>query len=482
MASIPTRPQPLRANRPASTTAPSSSSRVASNASGKEPVHLPLYRRLLFPYESGDAEIKGLIRGRGDQVDEIDARLHHLIALALRAYILSWYTAFSPRDKTFLPHVQRNVISPLLSPILNDLYADPSRILHLVLLDLPTILRLHIRTYWEARASSSLRGTELGAAYHARLPLLAVDAEQGTLDPLYLGALVDALLKSHLPAKDYAASCEKLMIREVVARSILASVGRRLSQNWFWWQILLRVMGEPGAPPPLPGKQTWNEMVSRWIALLLQLFSTVTWLFALYTACAPPLPTFRRCHEPWVLLTREMLGVDGRYGIANRSWGKRLLWGSIEITVDLFAPVLDRFVVSSLRRLETLTHWITRIVPHLIETHFLTPETSLKLIDTVETILFPDGYPGPSPSDPSAEETAELGVRVDRRLAESLPPFIKKSFFPRPTDVAALVDPLDDTACTAHLVAMVLDATVAAILPAMVLGQPVVGSEKEVVR
>lgn len=63
-----------------------------------------------------------------------------------------------------------------------------------------------------------------------------------------------------------------------------------------------------------------------------------------------------------------------------------------------------------------------RILPHLIETQLLTPSTSIKLIDLLERILFPlDGYPAPTPPDPSSEEVKDMRIRIEKRLGGMLP-------------------------------------------------------------
>lgn len=63
-----------------------------------------------------------------------------------------------------------------------------------------------------------------------------------------------------------------------------------------------------------------------------------------------------------------------------------------------------------------------RILPHLIETRLRTPPIMLKLVDLIERILFPlDGYPAPTPPDPTSEETESMRVQLEKRLSESIP-------------------------------------------------------------
>jgi len=62
------------------------------------------------------------------------------------------------------------------------------------------------------------------------------------------------------------------------------------------------------------------------------------------------------------------------------------------------------------------------IIPYLITTHLLTPRLALRLVDLLEKILFPlDGYPAPSPPDPTAEEARVMRREIEERLSVILP-------------------------------------------------------------
>ncbi len=51
-----------------------SETKSKTSTTGKEPVHLPLYRRLLFPYQSIEEDVPGLIKGQGELVGVINER------------------------------------------------------------------------------------------------------------------------------------------------------------------------------------------------------------------------------------------------------------------------------------------------------------------------------------------------------------------------------------------------------------------------
>ena len=58
------------------------------------------------------------------------------------------------------------------------------------------------------------------------------------------------------------------------------------------------------------------------------------------------------------------------------------------------------------------------------------PKTSIGLIDLLERILFPlDGYPAPTPPDPTPEEVVTMRQELDERL---------EGFIPRESDSSYL--------------------------------------------
>jgi hypothetical protein len=253
------------------------------------------------------------------------------------------------------------LILPILKPILISIYDDPERLVELILLDLPTLLGVHVRVYWEAKRAivlygavdtgdggseratsgdqygertstrataaggiqSSLRQSESGssrqtdfplgtrkqrpvhthnlaAAYHSRLPLPSVpysaspispSSEQRPppaadiaeshiyttgsnlsphppvdkaahtgegdgcadiachggyeLSPVYLTALSDSILRRYLPSEQYASDVQRLMAMEILGRTVIGGLGRKLGEGWFWWGLILRFVGEP---------------------------------------------------------------------------------------------------------------------------------------------------------------------------------------------------------------------------------------------
>ncbi|WWC65939.1 uncharacterized protein I303_108561 [Kwoniella dejecticola CBS 10117] len=529
----------------------------------KSTVHLPLYRRILFPHDDPSSTIPQIVRGqRGDspELEVINERLYNLIALALRAYVQSWYIRFSP-NRTLSPSINRTIIQPIISPILTDIYLHPDRLCRFLLIDLPTILTLHLKTLDEARSSLeylpadqeksniasasnsndhvvSGSGNGLGRRYHSRLPLLSISvsshASTDTVDtpgagggirgedgeyvvsPLYLKALSSSMINHYIPStssqhieagqggrKDAEGitDLEKIMTREILANLVLGSTVKRLVQRWFWYQIILKLLGEPvlkistrtNSQNAMKEREaakrgSLDEMVVYWFNTTLQILYTL-WniiinIVALYSASPKEVfPKYQRSWEPTMLFLKEYLGLNRHRNGAKITWSTRLLWGTFELMLGLCG------------------HWLDRLLPHLIFRYILTPQTSLKVIDILEKVLFPDGYPVPSPPDPTEVEVVDLKERTMRRLDEVIPTPMKRVPFAEDGNVNGkedgvqtrragvgsevelerLLDPIENTSCNAHLVAMLLNCLGATLIPDLVVpSQNDLGGEDDV--
>ncbi|EIW71402.1 hypothetical protein TREMEDRAFT_73296 [Tremella mesenterica DSM 1558] len=343
----------------------------------KDPVHLPLYRRLLYPRAPLYLSVPPFLDGDTLEIVLLNERIHHLIALALRYYVLSWYSRLSPRDRTLLPIINSQIIRPILQPILTSIQSNPSNIIIFLLLDLPNIISIHLRTFrqsLEARnVLSPLPGIKTpGEAYHSRLPLLSVclipsntpsppttsdqdnREEQGEkqdllgnaeyiVSPIYLTALADSLTKLYIPIETQS-EVESPILREILGRAVLGAISRRLVEGWFWYQIILRFLGEPKSSVSV--KETavkerttatediWAFFVRLW-TILLGIWNWATGVVALYSETSRD-ERYDGCHLIWLSVIREILGVD-----EERIWHRRLIWGSMEMFVNLLGPIID---------------------------------------------------------------------------------------------------------------------------------------------
>ncbi|ORY34615.1 PXA domain-domain-containing protein [Naematelia encephala] len=438
-----------------------------SQPRSKSPAHLPLHRRLLFPTFPPNKPLPRIVLGSDPELDVLNERIYHLLALLLRAYVLSWYPTFS-KDRTLLPILTSTVILPVLSPILNDI--SPVRLIDLVLLDFPTLLTLHITTYHAAlnaipipgTAASKSRQERITAAYHARLPLLCVEEGSSELSSLYLTCLADALLKLYLPPTEYAVETERIMLRELLGRVVLGGIGRKISQGWFWFSLLLKLFdAQPTtAPSAIKNKNinilqvTLGFLMALWTGLMGFWKAGVT-LTEIISVLPQAPDNHHRILEPWLDLLRAILDIDGTRS-GRRFWRKRLSFGALEMILNPFHPLFDR------------------LLPHMVQSRLLTTETALKITRLLEDILFPvDGYPGPTPPDPTPEEIKETRGQLEQRIKDRLPHSLQAVFFPIPSDLSAVVDPLANTGCNAHLVGMMLEAAVGAVVPDLLASEEV---------
>jgi hypothetical protein len=415
---------------------------------------VPLALAPLFPASTLEQEL-------------LHERIYHVIALALRAYMNTWYSKIAPRDQLLLPVVNRDVIVPLLGPLLATVTTaeGQERLVDLVLLHIPVLLATHVQTYWSAR-SNVFGGTSLADAYHARVPTLAVVPVDGTyvLNPAYTSALVDSLLILRLPKADYEAEAERIVIREVVARVVLGSVGKRLAAAWFYAQVALKLMGKPGEPIRWKKNKTNGKLASTTLMTLHKTYTSVlavatlvwtvgAWLITFLSECPPPKDKYTRLADGPLALARAVLGIDGRSGLVAPSWPSRLAFSATEVAATLFSPVIDR------------------LVPFLIA-DAITAKNGLRLIDHVERLLFPDGWPGPPPIEPTPEEARDLDVDFRQRVHEVLPKYAQAAVTALPGERPAdtLIDVISDPGCTAHLVGILLTAIVGALIPELVEG------------
>ena len=347
--------------------------------STKEPAHLSLHRRSLFPTLSPDKPLPALVPGRREEIALLNekcvgplsflhplfirrapcahSRIYHLIALALRAYVLTWLPRIT-RDRSLLPHIHQDLLAPILTPIFASIASDPDSLVPLILHDLPGVLVLHIKTYWTARETSRILHEPLDKSYHSVLPLLstepagpqrppeegrnAVPEGQYVLSGLWLTAFSDSVAKLYLPEKEYQVDVQRTMVRELIGRTVLGGVGRRLVEGWFWYGLILRLLPSPKplykATSPRSLAENSLSIAYTVISGFWKIWAVGTWIAASLTAA--PASEHKDCASSWLELARVILGVDGRLG--KRNWALRLAWGLIEMVMVLFSPLLDR--------------------------------------------------------------------------------------------------------------------------------------------
>jgi hypothetical protein len=235
---------------------------------------------------------------------------------------------------------------------LTSLHDDSSTLLDLVLLDLPTVIELHIKTYREAVHNTKLGYGPVADAYHARLPLQSVvkEGDRWELSPLYYTSLADGVLKNGLSVEEYGSTVERLMARELLGRMVLGGVGKKLSEDWFWYSLLLKLLGEPRDEGTInedttsTPKSNIAETVSTWViriwSMMTMMWTAIIALAAFHSGAPVPQERYHGCLRPWLSVVKSLIGYD-----ENRS-GKpimaRLLLGMVDCFALLSSPIIDR--------------------------------------------------------------------------------------------------------------------------------------------
>lgn len=196
----------------------------------------------------------------------LNDQIYHFLALALRAFVLSWWSKLTPRDKDLLPQITV-ILQHLIRKINQRLQrADLSQALFT---SIPLLFKQHYSDFRQAqdRIGSSYGNVTPSSIQHVfdrMQPHIAVripgedDSGEASdpkllVDPVYLTACVDLVLKECLPHEDSQSEMERSIVREIIVGPVLGGVLPKLAQPWFINTILLDLLKSPQA----------NEQVSR---------------------------------------------------------------------------------------------------------------------------------------------------------------------------------------------------------------------------
>ncbi|KAI0762793.1 PXA domain-containing protein [Fomes fomentarius] len=231
-------------------------SSTADKTSNRPPPAKPvtLAKRILFPALPPDADLPPLLLHPGAAL-ELNPELYDFIALALRAYVNTWWTKITRYDKEFLPEITR-ILTVVIRTLETRLLATD--LSPLVFRDLPTLLTQHWTDYRNAQAKQHTSYASGGAAslsqlFHQMQPHMALSTD-GVLDPVYVRQAVDHILKTCLPSEDYEPETERYIVREIIVK-VIAGVLPRVTQPWFIHKIILdqlgpeQAVGEATEPP-----------------------------------------------------------------------------------------------------------------------------------------------------------------------------------------------------------------------------------------
>ena len=413
-----------------------------------------LAKRLLFPNDPLPLLIS----------QDLTPELYDLIAISLRAYVSPWWSKISRYDKDLLPHITRILIS-----VIRVLHSRTQAldIQSLVFRDAPPIITQHYRDYRNAASKTSTAYATGGAVPLSTLfsylqPHIAI-LPDGSLDPEYYRQIVDHILKVCLPPEDYDPEPERLIIREIIVKTLLNDIIPKITQPWFIHRTILDLIGPPEDPSYFPSQSQPSLSSSSFslhtlIVLVLSALQSFSGMcLALIHAYKQALSTIKRVHqsppapqptfstpiatppEPLIFSTHKVPlpisstsssssdpGLSTTSSVStptttsfqqpqphpdNVNYAQAPLTMISEITCsrDRFSSSISFTTLSMISVF--MTPFLDKLLPYLLS-DLLSPAFILTVIKTAKRTLFPNGYPGPPPVEPSPEEQAELRARL----------------------------------------------------------------------
>jgi len=406
-----------------------------------------------------------------------------LIALVCREYIHSWYGRISPdRDRHFVQQV--------CAILVHLIQALEVRIAHLdwvelLVLDLPAVLERHVRDWDQAQdkaGTGHAHNYKVDEVFHLLQPHIAVATVEGTagpgsepsVDPTYLRAMVDNLLRLLLPPEDYRAETERTIVREIVVNVVFASIYNKVAQPWFVHSTLAKMLeaaearrapevarrrreasaaAKEGITPITP--QLIIDKVLATVSTIPKLFSAVgSSVSALYhTAISAPVPPHYANQPSLMAPTFNLI--------------RTILPPSPVVTQSLHYLQLPLTLLSS---------FTTSLAFHLVNDKLVTASLARTVLDAATRGLFPDGHPPPRVPDPSPAEQDEWRRRCEAAVARALPSGVVRVLVPagvddRPVALARhLLRGLDSQVANVHLLVLLVDLVVGKLFPEMVVG------------
>lgn len=219
-----------------------STASVTSNTTGRQ---TSLARRLLFPSLPPGSPLPPLFVSPACP-PELHEEVYDFIALALRAYVNTWWSKITRYDKEFLPQLT-NILTHVIRALEQRLLAADLSVF--ALCDVPALVTQHYIDYRDAAAKVSTSYATGGAhslphLFHQLQPHLAVSAH-GQVDEEYFRHALDLVLRLCLPPEDCAPEAERYILREILLKLIVRDVIPRITQPWFIHKSVLDLLGPP---------------------------------------------------------------------------------------------------------------------------------------------------------------------------------------------------------------------------------------------
>jgi hypothetical protein len=414
-------------------------------------------------------------------VPDLSDEIYDLIALALRAYVSPWYSKISRYDKDFLSHLSTVLTSVIIN--LHTRVSSPSAyadIPSLVLIDLPVILAQHYRDFRSARDRLGSAYANGGAAslrtLFARVQPHTAFGDDAVINIEYYRQVVDHILRLLLPPDDYAPDAERIILIEVILNVFLNDIIPRISHPAFIYNLLLDLVGSDDGDNSqltkheLPSSSTFSFSFHNLIVGVLsalQAFSTlcltlihhykhtVSTIKLLQSQHPSPYPPKHYAHPPLALIS-EILSVQTSFFLTFSLTSLSMLASLFSIPIFSSSPPI-----------------LPLLLPHILLTTLSSPSFLLSTTRTLKNSLFPNGYPGPPPPEPTPEQVSLLRTKLINNICRNnhrkLPRFLLGPNCRKTVEEA--LDPLADEECNKRLVVFLLDRVLVGLFPELVGGQ-----------
>ncbi|CAG7851643.1 SubName: Full=Uncharacterized protein {ECO:0000313/EMBL:CCA70162.1} [Serendipita indica DSM 11827] len=455
--------------------------RSGGSKTSNSTINVTLARRLLFPYLPLTTPLPPLVGTYGTPEENekrrndpafkaLNNELYDFLALVVRGFVLPWWSKITPRDKEFPQEITRIAASLIKQVESRAMAADIPALLANAI---PLLVAQHYQDFRLAQAklptsyATGLQGhsDSLPHLFHSFQPHMAVTAE-GTVDPNYLRQVVEHIMKACLPPEDWEAEAERAIIREIVLKILLESAFPRLSQPWFIQKTMLELLGPPKETVPPPPVTRSGSAFHTFVILFLSAVQVVSGFAiaaiaglqaTLHTVTEVNASTFRQkttsqTGEDMAFPTLEMLAEI--LNMRERAAAAAILY-LLQLILGALAP------------------FVNRLVPYLFYTH-THPSMFTKILAQSKKVLFPDGYPGPPPVEPTIEEQVLIREQLEKRLFDCVFPVAAKLLFGTKLSIQGrtirgILDPLGSKQCNVHLLIFLLDAIVVSLFPELAL-------------
>ena len=310
--------------------------------------------------------------------DELNQEIHKLISLLVKQHVRSWYTELSQDEQLF----------NLLKELTNEIHAKLAGRAQVVdweafaVESLPELVLLHLQDF--NRATERCRTNQnFATSFIDQHSHIGVIDEQA-----YLTHVSDGLLTILLPYDDLINDVAYSFTRELLADLLLRDVVDRLSEPWFWDEMILKFIEQRNKK----SHGSWSEVLLSISDRIMAFVRTTTWTArrSLYDTAIPS-------------IIEELLRPS------ELPLGKMLL-------SDVVLPIADLLVGDTI--LQRMRKGLRRSLNNASLT---------KVVRLTHHILFPDGQPSPTRVIPSLTEQEDNRARVAQALPIAFPFLAHKS-------------------------------------------------------